>query len=200
MAKLPRHYYQQADVVALAQNLVGKALYTHIDGVTTGGMIVETEAYSGSRDRACHAFLHRRTQRTAIFYQPGGLAYVYLCYGIHALFNIITNVAEAPDAVLIRAIEPLEGIGTMLRRRGLARAQRKLTGGPGCVTQALGITTADYGEELTGDRIWLETRGDDVDANRLIASPRVGVGYAGEDAQLPWRFRLRDSSWTSPAK
>jgi DNA-3-methyladenine glycosylase len=195
--KLPLEFYRQPDVVAIAQALVGKYLVTCLDGELTSGQIVETEAYCGATDKACHAHL-KRTKRTEVMFHAGGVAYVYLCYGIHRLFNIVTNQAGLADAVLVRAVAPAEGLPTMLARRGLAQAARKLTAGPGALTQALGIGLAHYGADLTGLEIWLEDRGGPPPA--LIASPRVGVGYAGDDARLPWRFRAQGSPWCSPAK
>lgn len=198
--KLPLSFYTRPDVVAVAREVIGKYLFTQIDGVLTGGRIVETEAYRGEQDMACHANGGRRTVRTEIMYQQGGVAYVYLIYGMYALFNVITNLEGKADAVLIRAIEPVEGIPEMLLRRGHARLSPKLTAGPGVLTRALGITTAHYGTLLSGDRIWLEDRQEEIPESHIIASPRVGVAYAGADALHPWRFRLRDSPWTSPAK
>jgi DNA-3-methyladenine glycosylase len=198
--KLPLSFYTRTDAVSIARDLVGKYLFTSMDGILTGGRIVETEAYRGEHDMACHANGGKRTPRTEIMYHEGGVAYVYLIYGMYALFNVITNVAGKADAVLIRAIEPVVGIPEMLLRRGHTRLSPKLTAGPGVLSSALGITTRHYGTPLTGDLIWLETREQPVPENQLIASPRVGVAYAGEDAAHPWRFRLRDSPWTSPAK
>lgn len=200
MAKLPREFYTRPDVVHIGKELLGKYLFTYIDGVLTGGKIVETEAYCGENDLACHAHLGRRTTRTEIMYHEGGVAYVYLIYGIYALFNIITNVAGKADAVLIRAIEPTEGIPEMLLRRNQTKISAKLTAGPGLLTISLGIKTAHYATDLTGNSIWLEDQGINVPADQIIASPRVGVAYAGEDAFLPWRFRIRNNPWTSPAK
>ncbi|GEO02510.1 putative 3-methyladenine DNA glycosylase [Adhaeribacter aerolatus] len=200
MSKLPLEFYTRPDVVQIARQLVGKYLFTQIDGVLTGGMIVETEAYAGENDLACHSHSGKRTARTEIMYHRGGVAYTYLIYGIYTLFNIITNVAERADAVLIRAIEPTEGILEMLLRRNLTQPNHKLTAGPGLLTQALGITTKHYGTNLTDDLIWLEDRQTVILDNQLIASPRVGVAYAGADALLPWRFRLKGNKWTSRAK
>ena len=200
MTKLPLQFYTRPEVVQIARDLIGKYLFTRINGVLTGGMIVETEAYSGENDLACHSHSGRRTARTEIMFHEGGVAYVYLIYGIYALFNIITNVAEKADAVLIRAIEPTEGIPEMLLRRNLATPNHKLTAGPGLVTMALGITTKHYGTNLTGNIIWLEDRQNIIPEDQIIASARVGVSYAGEDALLPWRFRLQGSKWTSKAK
>lgn len=198
--KLPLSYYQQPDVVALARDLLGKYLYTRIDGVLTGGRIVETEAYAHIDDQACHSHLGRFTKRTRVMYEAGGVAYVYLIYGRYALFNIITNVAGKADAVLIRGLEPTEGIAEMQLRRGLQQPARNLTAGPGLLTQALGIKVEHYGTDLTGPLIWLEDQHEPVEPEDVLASPRVGIDYAGDDAALPWRFRIKDSKWTSPAK
>ncbi|SNC75688.1 DNA-3-methyladenine glycosylase [Hymenobacter gelipurpurascens] len=198
--KLPLDFYRRPDPVGIARELIGKHLFTRIDGVLTGGRIVETEAYAHLNDQACHSHLGRYTARTKIMYEPGGVAYTYLIYGRYTLFNIITNEAGKADAVLIRGLEPLEGIPEMLLRRGITAVQRNLTSGPGLLTQALGITTAHYGTDLTGNFIWMEDQGEKVAYEDIIASPRVGIDYAGEDAALPWRFRLKDSKWVSPAK
>ncbi|WP_460577086.1 DNA-3-methyladenine glycosylase [Hymenobacter coalescens] len=198
--KLPLAYYQQPDVVTLARDMVGKYLFSRIDGILTGGRIVETEAYAHIDDQACHSHLGRFTKRTRVMYEAGGVAYVYLIYGRYALFNIITNVAGKADAVLIRGLEPTEGLAEMALRRGVPATARNLTGGPGLLTQALGIGVPHYGTDLTGDLIWLEDRQEAVSPEQLLASPRVGIDYAGADAALPWRFRLKDSKWTSPAK
>ncbi|QNF33185.1 DNA-3-methyladenine glycosylase [Adhaeribacter swui] len=200
MTKLSKAFYTRPDVVQISRELIGKYIFTRIDGVLTGGRIVETEAYCGENDMACHSHSGRRTARTEIMFQEGGVAYVYLIYGIYCLFNIITNVAEKADAVLIRAIEPTEGIPEMLLRRNHTQVTPKLTAGPGLVTLALGISKKHYGTDLTSDLIWLEDRGETIPEDQLIASPRVGVDYAGEDALLPWRFRLKNSRWTSKAK
>ncbi|RDC64966.1 DNA-3-methyladenine glycosylase [Adhaeribacter pallidiroseus] len=200
MTKLAKPFYTRPDVVQISRELIGKYIFTRMDGVLTGGRIVETEAYCGENDLACHSHSGRRTTRTEIMFQEGGMAYVYLIYGIYCLFNIITNVAEKADAVLIRAIEPTEGIPEMLLRRNHTQVTPKLTAGPGLVTLALGISKKHYGTDLTGDLIWLEDLGELIPENQIISSPRVGVDYAGEDALLPWRFRLKNSRWTSKAK
>jgi DNA-3-methyladenine glycosylase len=194
---LPLSFYTRPDVVQIARELIGKYLCTRINGVLTVGKIVETEAYSGEHDRACHAHGGKRTPRTGIMYQEGGVAYVYLIYGLYALFNVITNQEGKADAVLIRAVEPVTGIPEMLLRRSHARLSPRLTAGPGVLTKALGITTRHYGTALSGDLIWLEDRQAALAAGQILASPRVGVDYAGADAALPWRFRLLGSPWTS---
>ncbi|GAB3233781.1 DNA-3-methyladenine glycosylase [Hymenobacter seoulensis] len=198
--KLPLAFYRRPDPVVIAQELLGKHLFTRINGVLTGGRIVETEAYAHLNDQACHSHLGRYTARTRIMYEPGGVAYTYLIYGRYTLFNLITNEEGKADAVLIRGLEPLEGIPEMLLRRDMSSVKRNLTGGPGLLTQALGITTAHYGTDLTGDTIWLEDVGEAVNGAEIVASPRVGIDYAGADAALPWRFRLKGNPWTSPAK
>jgi DNA-3-methyladenine glycosylase len=198
--KLSLEFYRRSNPVEIARELIGKHLFTRINGVLTGGRIVETEAYAHINDQACHSHLGRYTARTKVMYEPGGVAYTYLIYGRYVLFNIITNEAGKADAVLIRGLEPTEGIPEMLLRRGLTTVQRNLTAGPGLLTQALGITTAHYGTDLTGDLIWMEDRSEQVPHDDIIASPRVGIDYAGDDVSLPWRFRLKGSKWVSPAK
>jgi DNA-3-methyladenine glycosylase len=200
MPKLPLAFYQRPDVVQIARDLLGKYLFSAVDGVLTGGRIVETEAYAHINDQACHSHLGRYTARTKVMYEAGGVAYTYLIYGRYVLFNIITNAAGKADAVLIRGLEPIEGIPEMLLRRGLSQPARNLTGGPGLLTQALGITTKHYGTDLTGNLLWIEDRGEALAEELINASPRVGIDYAGPDAALPWRFRLKGSPWTSPAK
>ena len=194
MSKLLREFYVRPSVVQIAKDLLGKYLLTRLEDTVTGGMIVETEAYAGPEDRASHAYNSRRTSRTEIMFHEGGVAYVYLCYGIHHLFNIVTNVEGNPHAVLIRAIEPTDGVELMLHRRNMKEVSPKLSGGPGTLTQALGIKTTHTQTDLTGEQIWLEDRGFLVPEDEIIAGPRVGVSYAGEDAENPWRFQLKNRS------
>jgi len=196
---LPMNFYRQADVLAVSKQLLGKCLFTCIDNQLTGGVIVETEAYKAPEDRASHAYGMKRTKRNEAMYQPGGISYVYLCYGIHALFNIVTNQEGIPHAILIRAIEPITGIKTMLARRRKSKTDRSLTGGPGALSQALGMTVQHNGLSLRGPKIWVEDIQVTVPENEILASPRVGIDYAGEDARLPWRFRIRNNPWTSKA-
>lgn len=198
--KLPKDFYLSEDVVALSQALLGKFIVTEHQGERTAGMIVETEAYRGAEDRASHAFNHRRTARTETMYREGGVAYIYLCYGIHHLFNVVTAPEGCPHAVLVRAIEPFEGQEIMMARRGMKKRATHLTAGPGVLTQALGITTALDGSLLTSKMIWLEDRGIQIAKKDILASPRVGIDYAKEHRNLPWRFRLKNSEWTSKAK
>ncbi len=194
MSKLLREFYVRPSVVQIAKDLLGKYLLTRLEDTVTGGIIVETEAYAGPEDRASHAYNSRRTSRTEIMFHEGGVAYVYLCYGIHHLFNIVTNVEGIPHAILIRAIEPSDGIDQMLLRRNMKEVSLKFSGGPGTLTQALGIKTTHTQTDLTGEQIWLEDRGFLVPEDEIIAGPRVGVSYAGEDAENPWRFQLKNRS------
>lgn len=197
--RLPHEYYLQEDTVAVAKDLLGKVLCTDVEGHLTAGRIVETEAYHGIIDRASHAYGGRHTSRTKTMYEQGGIAYVYLCYGIHHLFNVVMAPAGQPHAVLIRGVEPLAGVETMLARRGKERMHSTLTSGPGSLSAALGITTALDGTSLLGPTIWIADE-EAVPKEEIIASPRVGVAYAKEHAQWPFRFRIRGNKWTSPAK
>jgi DNA-3-methyladenine glycosylase len=187
-------------VVKISRQLLGKVLVTEIGGKYTSGIIVETEAYAGPTDKACHAYLHRNTKRTAPMFLEGGIAYIYLIYGMYHLFNIVTNVAGQPYAVLVRAIEPLDGIDTMLERRGLPTLTSQLTAGPGTMSIALGLKKTMSGESLQGPHIWLEDRNIKVPAKNIIATTRVGVAYAAEDALLPYRFLIRDNPYVSKGK
>ncbi|WP_448529903.1 DNA-3-methyladenine glycosylase [Raineya sp.] len=200
MQKLSKEFYTRANVVQIAQDLLGKYLFTHIEGKITAGKIVETEAYCGRSDKACHAHQNRYTERTQIMFEEGGRAYVYLCYGMHSLFNVVTNIKGEADAVLVRAIEPLEGIETMLQRRNFAKIKTQLTAGPGALSQALGINRKHYGEILWGNTIWIAENQFFKESFEILASTRVGIAYAQEDAFLPWRFRIKGNSWTSRAK
>ncbi|MBA2422385.1 MAG: DNA-3-methyladenine glycosylase [Chitinophagales bacterium] len=195
--KLPQHFYLREDVLQISKDLLGKFLVSNIDGVITSGLITETEAYAGHVDRASHAYNGRRTQRTEIMYSKGGTAYVYLCYGIHHLFNVVTNRRNIPHAVLIRAIEPVDGIGTMMARRKKLKFDYTLTTGPGAVSEALAIDVRDTGIRLTGKKIWIEDRGVKLPATEILSSKRVGVSYAMEDALLLYRFFIKKSPWVS---
>lgn len=190
MPKLQKQFYLRDDVVKISKELLGKVLCTNIDGRYTSGIITETEAYEGEIDKASHAYNNRRTKRTEVMFAEGGTAYVYLCYGIHHLFNIVTHKKDIPHAVLVRAIKPLEGIEIILERRNQLKLVPNTSGGPGTVSQALGIKTKHTGVDLTGDLIWLEDRNIKVNKKDIIASPRVGVDYAGDHAQWPYRFRI----------
>ena len=198
MSKLTLDFYQREDVLNISRELLGKVLCTNFHGKLTSGIIVETEAYAGITDKASHAYNSRRTERTETMYELGGSAYIYLCYGIHHLLNIVTNKKNIPHAVLIRALEPQDGIKFMLQRRNKKKKDQSLTVGPGSLTRALGITVKDSGTLLIDNLIWLEDQNIQIKNQDILASPRVGVQYAGQDANNPWRFRIKGNSWTSP--
>jgi DNA-3-methyladenine glycosylase len=200
MDKLSQDFYNRTDVVKIAKELIGKILVTHFGGHITAGRIVETEAYRGEIDRASHAFGGRRTKRTEIMYGEAGTAYVYLCYGIHHLFNVVTNQRDIPHAILVRAVEPLHGIDTMLQRTGKKKPDYTLTKGPGNVSKALGIFTQHTGWSLHSDELFLASDGFKAGRRDIIPSPRIGVDYAGDDAALPYRFTLRDNPYVSGKK
>ncbi|HOW24917.1 MAG TPA: DNA-3-methyladenine glycosylase [Bacteroidales bacterium] len=189
---LDSSFYCRDGVTELARLLLGKYLLTFIDHQLTGGMITETEAYQGIHDRASHAFGGKRTQRTRIMFARGGVAYVFLCYGMHSLFNIVTNEEEVPDAILIRGIKISHGherVSSRMQRRIPAES---LISGPGLVSRALGITPGLTGwplvKNLNDDGIWIEDRGIAVPTHQVQRTARIGVGYAGEDALLPYRY------------
>lgn len=183
---LPACFYLRDDVVQIARDLLGKRLMTCFNGITTGGIITETESYRGPEDRASHAYNNRRTPRTEVMFRTGGVAYVYLCYGIHHLLNVVTQREGIPHAVLIRALLPTHGEEEMTKRRG----KGPLAEGPGALTQALGITKHLNGHPFDRAPLWIEESGMKVKEGDILSGPRVGVDYAGEDALLPWRFIL----------
>jgi len=192
---LSKTYFENPDVVALAKDLIGKELTTSIDGALTSGIITETEAYAGQGDKACHAHLGRFTKRTQVMYESGGIAYVYLCYGIHHLFNIVTNTHGNADAILIRAIEPTRGLQKMLERRNKEKLEKSLTSGPGNVTKALGITKSQNAESVLGLEIWIDNP--EITVGSIVETTRIGIDYAEEDANLLWRFYKQDSKYIS---
>ncbi len=194
MKKLPVDFYLRPDVVEVAKELLGKMLVTNLGGYLTSVMITETEAYEGITDKASHAFGSRFTERTKTMYESGGISYVYLCYGIHSLFNIVTNKKGTPHAVLIRAGQPVDGVSFMLNRRQKTKTDNTLCCGPGTLSKSLGIDTSANGLKLNGQQIWLSEL-ETVAEGDIISSARVGVDYAGEDALLPYRFRIKGNSW-----
>lgn len=197
---LPASFYQRTNVAQIAKELLGKVLITNIEGEKTSGIIVETEAYTGAIDKASHAYGNRRTNRTETMYANGGIAYVYLCYGIHHLFNVVTNTEDTPHAVLIRAIEPLEGIDIMLQRRRKEKITPILTAGPGAMSQALGIKTIHNGLLLQSPPITIEDQNIIIAKKNIVAATRVGVAYAAEDAMIPYRFFVKENKWVSKGK
>lgn len=189
MKSLPLKFYQSTDVVAIAKDLLGKGLYTCF-GPVTGGIIIETEAYAGIDDKASHAYGNRRTARTETMYGPAGHAYVYFCYGMHYLLNAVTAPKNIPHAVLIRAIFPTIGVATMLERRKKKGLDKNLCNGPGTVCQALGITKEHNGLALNMFPLAICDIGLKMKDSMIQSTPRIGVDYAGQDAQLPYRFLL----------
>jgi DNA-3-methyladenine glycosylase len=195
--KLQFSYYQNPDVLFLAKDLLGKVLYTQINGEVTAGIIIETEAYFGVTDKASHAYGGRRTNRTEPMYSEGGISYVYLCYGIHYLFNVVSSVNGEPHAVLIRGIEPLIGKNIMEIRRNMPATKAAISSGPGSVSKALGIDKSFNQKDLTGEEIWIEDHGIRYNPEEIVSTPRVGVAYAQEDALLPWRFFIKGNKYVS---
>jgi len=185
---------QSANVEGIARQLLGKVLVTRIDGIVTSGLIVETEAYS-FREKGCHAYQNKMTKRNKVMFAAGGIAYVYLCYGMHHMFNIVTNKADQADAVLIRALQPMEGTTVMLERTG-SQSVKRLTSGPGKLCKALGINRELNGASLFGDAISLK-EGEIIPDREVVTTTRIGIDYAEEDALLPWRFYIRGSEWVS---
>ncbi len=198
--KLGYSFYCRKDVLKIAKELLGKILVTKLDGVITSGRIVETEAYAGITDRASHAYGGKRTGRTEVMFGDGGKAYVYLCYGIHHLFNIVTNKKEIPHAILIRAVEPMQGLEAMLTRTGKTKPDYSLTRGPGNVSKALGISIHHTGCHLVSDEIFIAADTFKLTENEILATPRIGVDYAGEDAKLLYRFVVKGNKYVSGKK
>jgi len=196
---LQKQFYLRDDVVQVSKDLLGKFLVTEIDGKRTSGMITETEAYRGLDDKACHAYNNRRTKRTETMFREGGRAYVYLCYGIHHLFNVVVGEEGVANAVLIRAIEPVDNIPVIQKRRKIDKLKPQLTAGPGVMSKALGIKTILDGTTLLTklNTIWIEDRGIQIEEVDIQAAPRIGVDYAEECAEWPWRFYIKNSRWVS---
>lgn len=194
MSVLPVSFYTRKDVTQIARQLLGKKLVTNLAGKRSGGIIVETEAYS-FRERGCHAFGNKMTNRNKTMFETGGVGYVYLCYGIHQMFNVVTNKQGAADAVLVRALEPVEGEAWMLTRMKTT-SMKRITSGPGKLTKALGIDRTFDGKDLSSAQLWIE-QGVKVVKNQIIACARIGIDYAGDDARLPWRFSIQDNPWLS---
>lgn len=192
--KLPLTFYTHREVLSITRSLLGKYLMTCVDGVMTGGYIVEAEAYNGVIDKASHAYGNRQTSRTQTMYMQGGVAYVYLCYGMHEMFNVVTSVEGEPHAVLIRGIIPTDGIEVMMARRNIKVFKSTMTSGPGNVAKGLGITRQMNAYSLMGDVIWIEDRGLVFSDDEVVAAPRIGVQYAKEDALLPFRLFVKNAS------
>ena len=198
MRKLRIDFYQRANVLQIAKELLGKILVTKWDGIETSGRIVEVEAYNGIIDKASHASGGRKTNRNEVMYGKGGMAYVYLCYGIHHLFNVVTNEQGTPHAVLIRALEPLKGIDIMLKRTNKKQLDHTLTRGPGNVSKALGISFKHHsGQSLLSKDLFIAEDNFVLNKKDVASSPRIGVDYAGDDASLPYRFYIKGNPFVS---
>ena len=194
--KLPREFYTRSNVLTVARDLLGKLLVVPSeDGQRVSGMIVEVEAYRGPEDRASHAYGGRRTKRTETMYSEGGIAYVYFVYGMYYQFNVVCNVPDVPHAILVRALEPVEGIELMRERRH-QHPDHNLTNGPGKLCIALNIDRALDGADLLGDRVWIEEY-KAISPRRIARGPRIGIDYAQEWISKPWRFWIRDNSYVS---
>lgn len=197
MKKLALAFYKRKDVLRVAKELLGKILVTNWEGNITAGRIVETEAYAGIADKASHAFSGKRTKRNEVMYAGGGVSYVYLCYGIHHLFNVVTNDKDIPHAILIRALEPTDGINEMLKRTGKTKPDYSLTRGPGNLSRALGIRTEHNGYKLNSKQLYIADDGFQYPGKVIASSPRIGIDYAGEDALLSYRFFIRGNLFVS---
>lgn len=197
MKKVPLSFYRRKDVVKIAKELLGKIVVTNFEGNLTSGRIVETEAYAGITDKASHAFAGKRTARNEHMYSAGGTVYIYICYGMHQMLNVVTNEREIPDAVLIRAVEPLKGTEIMLQRTGKIKLDKTLTRGPGNVGKALGIFKHHSGLYLLDEEIYLLDDGEKIPGENIGISKRMGVDSAGADALLPYRFYKRGNKYVS---
>jgi DNA-3-methyladenine glycosylase len=197
MKKLPVEFYKRKDVVLIAKELIGKIIVTNFNAIITSGRIVETEAYIGLTDKASHSFGGKRTARNEHMYAAAGTAYVYICYGMHHLFNVVTNKKDMPDAVLIRAVEPLEGIDTMLKRTGKIKLDKTLTKGPGNATKALGISKNNSGLNLLHQKIFIASDDLVIEKKLIGTSRRIGVESSGEAALLPYRFYIKGNPFVS---
>lgn len=198
--KLGASFYSRPNVLAIAKDLLGKLLVTRLDHHYTSGRIVETEAYAGITDRASHAYGGRRTDRTEVMYGRGGLAYVYFVYGIHHLFNVVTNGKDIPHAILIRALEPVDGIAYMVKRTGKKKDDIALTSGPGNLSKALGLYKEHSGLSLFGKEVYIADDGYRVRSNLIGSTARIGVDYAGDDAKLLYRFVIKGNKYVSGGK
>ena len=196
MKKLSKAFYQRKNVVEIAKDLIGKIVVTNKDGINTSGRIVETEAYVAHVDKASHAYNGKRTLRNETMYAAPGTVYVYICYGMHNMLNIVTNDLGVPDAILIRAVEPINGIDDMLVRTGKKTLDNTLTKGPGNVAKAMGISKKLSGKTL-GEEINIYTDNFLITDNEIGTSKRIGIDSAGLDALLSYRFFLKENKYVS---
>lgn len=195
--KLPTSYYLNNDVVSVARDLVGKYLYVNTEDLLTGGIIVETEAYKGPEDVGSHAHNHRRTKRNDIMYSPGGVVYMYICYGIHDMLNIVTGPENTAHAILIRAIQPTVGIEIMRNRRKVMHEDSRLCRGPGALAKALALRKVHNGISLQHNEVWIEDRGITFPEADIVAGPRIGLNIPEPYKSIPWRFYVKGSAYVS---
>jgi DNA-3-methyladenine glycosylase len=200
--KLPAAYYSSEEVNFIAKDLLGKFLVSKINGALTSGMIIETEAYRGPDDRASHSYNNRRTPRTEVMYKAGGVAYIYICYGMHHLTNVVTGPEEYAHAVLIRALQPTDGIDLMAERRKMDVSDFRLTKGPGALSVAMGLTNELNGISLfaSSTSLWIEDRGVKMESNQICSGKRIGVESAGDAAHWPWRYFLKGNKYVSATR
>jgi DNA-3-methyladenine glycosylase len=194
--KLGKDFYHRSDTIAMAQELLGKMLFTNIDHQLTGGIIVETEAYMGVVDSSCHTYNNRKTKSNATMYQQGGVAYMYICYGIHDMLNIVTGNEGDSQVILIRALEPTVGIEVMKERRGGVPVNR-LSKGPGSLAKALRLTKKFDNYSLMGEEIWIEENDVLLPENKIISSPRIGLNCSEPYLSMPWRFTIAGNKFVS---
>lgn len=197
MIKLPLSFYQRDNVELIARELLGKYIYTNIGAGQSGGIIIETEAYKGPEDRGSHAYNNRRTPRNEMMFGSGGLVYMYICYGIHDMLNIVSGIEGMSHAILIRAIEPLTGIDMMRERRNLYDHDKRLCQGPGVLSKALGLNKLHNGTDLQNDEIWIEDKGLNYADEEVVASARVGMNFEGPYKTIPWRFYIKGNPYVS---
>jgi len=195
--KLSIDFYQRDEVITIATELLGKDLYSMIDGQLSGGTIIETEAYCGPADRGSHAYNDRKTPRNEMMYRSGGLVYMYICYGIHDMLNIVTGDEGSSHAILIRAIEPHTGIDIMRVRRNIFNKDQRLCQGPGALTKALGLNKTHNGFDLQGDIIWISDCENSFLNDQIIASARIGMNFEGPYKLMPWRFYIKGNPYVS---
>lgn len=193
---IPESFYLREDTLTIAKELLGKFVFTQVDGIIAGGMIVETEAYLGVTDASCHSFNNRKSAKNATMYEQGGVAYMYICYGIHDMLNLVTGPAGESHVVLIRAIEPTIGIEHMMERRGNVPLKR-LTNGPGSLAKALGLNKSFDRESLTSKRLWLEDKGVIIEPSNIKETPRIGINCPEPFLSAPWRYLVSGNAFVS---
>lgn len=193
---IPQSFYLREDTLTIAKELLGKYVFTKINGIITGGMIVETEAYLGVTDASCHSFNNRKSTKNATMYEQGGVAYMYICYGIHDMLNLVTGPINESHVVLIRAIEPTIGMELMMERRGNV-AIKKLTNGPGSLAKALGLNKSFDRESLISNRLWLEDQGVIIEPHKIKETPRIGINCPEPFLSAPWRYLISGNAFVS---